>query len=253
MYVKNAELGFRVNKSIWWLHVVTDGFVTLKYLHRKRGKEAMDAFGIIPFYTGTLIHDRWAPYFTYDLCKHQVCGSHLLRDLTFIVDSNNYRWARLMKKLLCECCDAVNKSETSVLSEAECRRYLKRYRTILTQSGKEMPKILQRRDGKRGRIAQTDAHNLHKAMLILKESILRFMSDPNVSFTNNTGEQKIRMSKVKIKVSGCFRTEFYARAWCRISSYLDFMKMLGCNSHVAIQIAFAGKSADIIKEHAQAA
>ena len=73
-----------------------------------------------------------------------------------------------MKKLLCEICDEVNKSETKVLSEAECRRYLKRYRTILTQGGKEMPKILQRRDGKRGRIAQTDAHNLHKAMLILE-------------------------------------------------------------------------------------
>ena len=47
-----------------------------------------------------------------------------------------------MKKLLCEICDKVNKSETKVLSEAECRRYVKRYRTILTQGAKEMPKIL---------------------------------------------------------------------------------------------------------------
>ena len=190
------------------------------------GQGSFDAFGIIPFYFGVLIHDRWGSYFLYDQRKHQVCGSHLLRDLTFVIDSNNYRWARLMKKLLCEICDEVNKSETKALSEAECRRYLKRYRTILTQSGKEMPKLLQRRDGKRGRIAQTDAHNLHKAMLILEESILRFMSDPEVSFTNNTGEQKIRMSKVKIKVSGCFRTEFYAQAWCLISSYLDSAKAL---------------------------
>ena len=227
--------------------------MTLKYLHRKRGKEAIDAFGIIPFYFGVLIHDRWGSYFLYDQCKHQVCGSHLLRDLTFVIDSNNYRWVRLMKKLLCVICDEVNKSETKVLSEAECRRYLKRYRTILTQGGKEMPKLLQRRDGKRGRIAQTDAHNLHKAMLILEESILRFMSDPDVSFTNNTGEQKIRMSKVKIKVSGCFRTAFYAQAWCLISSYLDSAKALGYNPHVAIQIALDGKAVDMLKEYDQAA
>ena len=116
-----------------------------------------------------------------------------------------------------------------------------------------MPKLLQRRDGKRGRIAQTDAHNLHKAMLILEESILRFMSDPDVSFTNNTGEQKIRMSKVKIKVSGCFRTEFYAQAWCLISSYLDSAKALGYNPHVAIQIALDGKAVDMLKEYEQAA
>ena len=172
------ETGFRVEKKTWWLHVATDGTLTLKYLHRKRGKEAIEDFGIIPFYFGVLIHDRWGSYFLYDQCKHQVCGSHLLRDLAFVIDSNNYRWARLMKKLLCEICDKVNKSETKVLSEAECRRYVKRYRTILTQGAKEMPKILRRSKGQRGRVAQTFAHNLHQAMLILEESVLRFMSDP---------------------------------------------------------------------------
>ena len=88
--------------------------------------------------------------------------------------------------------------------------------------------------------------------MILEESVLRFMSDPDVSFTNNTGEQKIRMSKVKIKVSGCFRTERGAHAWCRISSYLDSMKALGYNPHVAIKTALAGNAADMIKYHDQA-
>ena len=159
--------------------------------------------------------------------EHQLCGSHLLRDLTFIVESNNFRWVRLMKKLLCEICHEVNKSETGVLGEAECRKYRKRYRTILTQGGKEMPGIPQRREGKRGRIAKSFAHNLLERLLKHEGSVLRFMSDPDVSFTNNAGERKIRMSKVKMKVSGCFRTERYAQAWCRISSYLDSMAELG--------------------------
>ena len=101
--------------------------------------QAIDSFGITPVYSGVLIHDRWASYFAYDLCKHQVCGSHLLRDLTFVVDSNNCRWARLMKKLLCEIRDEVNKSEIGVLSEAECRKNRKRYRTILTQVARKYP------------------------------------------------------------------------------------------------------------------
>ena len=50
------ETGFRVDKKNWWLHAATDGSLTLKYLHRKRGKEAIDAFGTIPFYFGVLIH-----------------------------------------------------------------------------------------------------------------------------------------------------------------------------------------------------
>ena len=187
------ETGFRVNQKNQWLHVTSDGFLTIKFLHSKRGKEAIDSFGIIPFYTGTLIDDRWASYFAYKLCKHQVCGSHLLRDFTFVVDSNNYRWARLMKKLLCETCDAVNKSE------AECRKYRKRYRTILTQGSKKMPEIPKRRDGKRARIAKSDAHNLHEALLKLEESVRPFMRDSDVSspITRVSGKSGCQRSKSK--------------------------------------------------------
>ena len=112
------------------------------------------------------------------------------RDLAFVIDSNGYRWARLMHNLLREICHAVNQSETGVLSEAECRRYRKKYRTILTQGGKELPEIPRRRKGKRGRVAKSFGHNLHDRLLKNEDSVLRFMSDPDVSFTNNTGEQK---------------------------------------------------------------
>ena len=113
-------------------------------------------------------------------------------------------------------------------------------RTILTQGGKELPEIFRRREEKRGRIARSIGHNLHDRLLKYGDSVLRFMSDPDVSFTNNTGEQKIRMSKVVIKVSGCFRTERYAHARYRISSYLDTMAELE-----AILIALDGNAADM--------
>ncbi len=243
------ETGFRVDGKTQWLHVVTDGAVTLKFLHRKRGKEAIEDIAIIPRYTGTLIHDCWASYFAYDQCSHQLCGSHLLRELTFIVDSNGFRWARLMKKLLREVCHRVNKSDTRTLSEAACRAVRKRYRTILTQGGNELPVIPPKPKGKRGRIAKSDAHNLHERLAKHEESVLRFTREPHTSFTNNTGEQKIRMAKVKIKVSGCFRTQLNAEAWCRISSYLSSMAALGYNPLVAIQIALAGNAATMISLH----
>jgi len=49
------------------------------------------------------------------------------------------------------------------------------------------------------------------------------------------------MSKVKQKVSGCFRKELYAKAYCRISSYLQTMANKGYNPLIAIQMALAGK------------
>ena len=72
-------------------------------------------------------------------------------------------------------------------------------------------------------------------------SVLLFAKLPHVSFTNNRAERDLRMAKVKQKVSGCFRTEKYARAYGRISSYLQTMKNKDINPVVAISMALSGK------------
>ncbi len=154
-----------------------------------------------------------------------------------------------MKKLLREACHRVNRSTAKVLTETGRAAVRRRYRTILTRGGKELPEIPPRPKGKRGRIAKSYAHNLHERLAKHEGSVLRFMGDPDVSFTNNAGERKIRMAKVKIKVPGCFRTQLHAHAWCRISSCLSSMAALGYNPLVAIQIALAGNAAKMVKIH----
>ena len=114
------------------------GEVTVKRLHRKRGCEAIDDIGIIPRYGGVVVHDCWASYLSYDHCGHALCGSHLLRELQFVVDSNRYPWARNMKRMLQETCAKVSASDAKQLTEQEYRNLRKRYRNILTRGGKEL-------------------------------------------------------------------------------------------------------------------
>lgn len=72
-------------------------------------------------------------------------------------------------------------------------------------------------------------------------AVLLFAKDPNVSFSNNRAERDLRMSKVKRKVSCCFRKTQYAEAYCRIFSYLQTMANRGYSPLVAIQLALSGQ------------
>ena len=120
--------------------------------------------------------------------------------------------------------------------------------TILTQGERELPPIPPRQKGQRGKVAKSDAHNLWERMKKYEKAVLRFAKHPDVAFTNNRAERDLRMSKVKQKVSGCFRTRKYAEAYCRISSYLQSMANQGYNPLVAIQIALAGRAVDNLPE-----
>lgn len=235
------ETSLRVEGKNYWIHVYSSGETTLKLLHRKRGKEAIEGLNIIPRYGGVIIHDCWASYLSYDHCRHGLCGSHLLRELTFIVDSNGYRWARNMKRLLQETCHNVAKSNEKCLTAEEYSNLQKRYRNILTRGSKELPELLEKPKGKRGKMAKSDAHNLWERLTKHETAVLLFARDPHVPFTNNRAERDLRMAKVKQKISGCFRTTQYAHAYCRISSYLQTMASHGVNPLVAIQMALAGK------------
>jgi len=234
------ETSLRVDKKNYWIHSYSYGDITLKFLHAKRGGEAIEEIGIIPKYQGAIVHDSWASYLAYEHVDHGLCGSHLLRELKFIEDSTGDKWATKMKKLLQSACEKVaNRPLNRVLTGKEYQSLQSRYRNILTRAEKELPEF-PKPNGKRGRLKKTDAQNLWLRLSEYEEAVLLFARVKEVDFTNNRAERDLRDSKLKQKVSGTFRKVEFAKHFVRISSYVKSMRYRGYSSLEAIMLALQG-------------
>jgi len=107
------ETGSNISGEKFWLHVSSNEKLTHYGIHKKRGSEAMDDIGILPNYTGVMVHDHWRSYFKYQKASHALCNVHILRELKFIYEYEGLKWASKMSKLLYDMKDYKDK----ILSE----------------------------------------------------------------------------------------------------------------------------------------
>ncbi len=110
------ETSMRVKGKNYWIHTYSSGELVLQFLHLSGGREAIKDIGLLDRYGGVLVHDCWSPYFCYDKITHALCVAHLLRELKFIEESNGFKWATNLKKLLKETVELVHKKESRVLT-----------------------------------------------------------------------------------------------------------------------------------------
>ena len=238
-YCNNAdETGINVGGKRTWLHSISNETVTLFHPDEKRGQEAMDRMGILPHFKGVLMHDHWKPYFGYD-CIHGLCNAHHIRELEAAIEFDNQKWAKKMQDLLLEMKEAVEKAG-GALSTMNARELRRKYHRILRAADKECPHNSKTR-------AQTKSRNLLERLRDFDTETLRFLEDSRVPFTNNRGENDLRMTKVQQKISGCFRSMDGAKVFCRVRSYLSTCRKNGVGPSEALRLLFEGKIPDFMK------
>ena len=208
------ETGQRVGGILHWLLNASTARLTYYKRHRKRGKAALDAMGILSRFAGRAIHDGWGAYSSYG-CKHGLCNAHHLRELTALFEQQGQAWAGEMKSLLVEMKEAVEKAKEQGRHRLhpfrECALEA-RYRAILKAGYKANPPP---EPGTRPRVKQGDARCLLLRLDQNRSAVLAFLHDFTVPFDNNQAERDLRMMKVKQKVSGGFRSEEGADAFNR--------------------------------------
>ena len=240
------ETGINIGGKRHWLHCASNTTLTWFYPHVRRGSEAMDEIGILPFFKGVLCHDHWKPYYRYD-CVHSLCNAHHLRELERAWEQDHQQWAKEMQVLLTDIRTAVADAG-GCLPREEATKWRRRYRRLIKKAEVECPPPDEnQRKGKRGRLKRSKARNLLERLRDFEQDVLRFMEVEIVPFTNNQGENDLRMTKVQQKISGCFRSMDGAKIFCRVRSYLSTCRKQGISASEALSLLFQGKSPDFMK------
>lgn len=237
------ETGSRVDGKLWWLHSASTAQATYYDIHRKRGSEAIDDIGILSDFLGRAIHDFWKPYFDYD-CLHGLCNAHHLRELIFVHEQHQQDWADRMIDCLLDIKEAVYQAKeiTDHLAAGQIQAFEARYQQILDEGYAQnpLPPLPRKAKKKRGRRKKTKARNLLERLDEHRNEALAFMYDFNVPFDNNQAERDLRMMKVQQKISGMFRTEDGAKAFCRIRSYISTARKNAVGAMDALTRLFSG-------------
>jgi transposase len=215
----------------------------------------MDAIGILPAFTGTVVSDALCAYRQYRQSRHALCGAHLLRELTYIKETcaEQQQWTEPLAKLLLEIKAAgerVRAAGGDKLGEGQLAKFFGRYDRLVARAARLNPasgpppppdKGVPRREVPKRVRKRNAAVPLVRRLRECREEILRFMTDLRVSFDNKGSERDLQMIKLQQKTSGCFRTVAGAAAFCRIRSYLSTARKQRQPLLAALEAAFQGQ------------
>jgi transposase len=234
------ETGFRTAGKLAWVHSASQGKFALFTVHAKRGKDGMKAAGVLPSFAGIAVHDAWAPYDTFDnVAGHALCGAHVLRELVAVTETGtdlDRAWAQQAIDALLALDNAAGAARAAG-DKAVSPEILKEHEGWYRKAAATGIALNARRNGK----LQQKRHALATRMQSREDDYLRFARDLRVPFTNNAAEQAIRMSKLRIKISGCMRSMAGAEEFCAIRSYLATATRHGISALEALTSAFQGR------------
>jgi transposase len=219
------ETGFRIAGATRWLHTAS----TLTHTFYRAGEPRS---AVPAFQGGVVVHDHWRAYYALETVLHAFCNAHLLRELQAVCELDKEPWAEALRATLLDANAAVQTAKAqgaSALPPQTVKAFEDRYWAAVREGlalHRSLPAFDSSTNPKK-RKKQRPAHNLLLRFKTFKEETLRFLVDFNVPFTNNLAEQDLRMMKVKIKISGGFRTLQGAADFASLRSVISSARKQG--------------------------
>ncbi|MFZ0636772.1 MAG: IS66 family transposase [Candidatus Acidiferrales bacterium] len=219
------ETGMRVGKANWWLWVFHHRDSAVFVADNHRSKAVVEGFlgGWRPdFWTS----DRYGGQMGWAKREHQVCLAHLIRDVQYAIDTGDLVFAPGMKGLLKRACaigrrrDALADS-TLKIYETDLNRRLDRLMSLIPthKAGGKLQKIIKK----------------------VRRHLFVFMTNRDLTTTNNGSERALRPCAVYRKITNGFRSQWGAALYADIRSVVETARRRSIRAIDAIRLTLEGR------------
>lgn len=198
------ESGCYVNGKLNWSWIAQTAYLTLVFRGAGRGARVLEERFGESLKNMIAVTDRHSAYFVIDFLNNQICLAHLLRNLEYLNDIDKEQmWAKEVQTLLQEAIHLRNEKPDDVIPK---EIWLTRLDSLLKQNLDNL---------------RNEFNELKRGIIKCRDYIFNFLDNPAIPSDNNGSERGIRKLKVKLKISGCFRSETGADAFHALHSIAD--------------------------------
>lgn len=219
--IGSDETSARVNGQTWWQWTFQTPTATYYVIEPRRNGAVVETFQAGTT-TGTWVSDLWKPQLNARAARHQICLSHQLRDLQYVIDREQSAWAGECQALFRLAIHRAHQRDAGVLGGAA---YAAAVRKIETECDRLLATP----------VPGAEASRLWVRFREQRDHLFVFLADPAVPPTNNTSEQALRPSVVHRKVTGGFRSEWGADAHATLATVLDTARKRGEDLFMTLQ------------------
>jgi UDP-N-acetylglucosamine transferase subunit ALG13 len=220
------ETGCKVNGQRYWYWAFQNENSTLIVANKSRGTKVITETFEDGFVNACVVHDNYSSYSSLIAKDEQLCLAHKLRDLNYAIACDDTQVMKDIKVLIQEA--MLDHKENLIPSQREIlkEKYLSLLDLLLETSN----------------IAKSQTHKQIKSFRKARDKIFTFLLYPHVPPDNNGSERAIRNVKVKLKVSGQFKSEQGAIDYANLRSIVDSSRKRGLNEFEALRSVIAGVS-----------
>lgn len=218
-YVGGDETGIKVNGKKWWIWVWQNVKNTYLTASDNRGFQTIQTLLAKGLPNAIIGSDRWAAQLKTQSKGKQICIAHLLRDLVYLIELEKTEWAQRFKTLLLQGLkireDCEIKESPLVANDTQSKELEEQMDNLLMQyiDQQMYPKSL----------------TFQKSMLKHRAHLFTFLYYLEVPPDNNGSERAIRMAKIKLKISGMFKSGQHV--FCTLRSVCDTLRKRNLNMH----------------------